>query len=96
MTKQETSTRAVTKSDLTVVGEAIDLTYPLYSRLIQIKVRRLFIKRALTGKGKPVPPDINIRTLDGPEAEEDRAAVERHLREGTRLLEGLTRSKAVG
>jgi predicted RNase H-like nuclease (RuvC/YqgF family) len=38
MTKQETSTRAVTKSDLTVVGEAIDLTYPLYSRLIQIKV----------------------------------------------------------
>jgi predicted RNase H-like nuclease (RuvC/YqgF family) len=36
MTKQET--RAVTKSDLTVVGEAIDLTYPLYSRLIQMKV----------------------------------------------------------
>jgi hypothetical protein len=35
MTKE---TRAVTKSDLTVVGEAIELTYPLYSRLIQIKV----------------------------------------------------------
>jgi hypothetical protein len=60
------------------------------------KARRVFIKRALTGKGRPLPPDVNIRTLDGPEAEEDRAAVERHLREGTRLLEGLTRGKAAG
>ena len=60
------------------------------------KARRLFIRRALTGKGKPLPSDVNIRTLDGPEAEEDRAAVERHLREGTRLLEGLTRGKAAG
>jgi hypothetical protein len=58
--------------------------------------RRLFVKRALTGKGKLLPPDVNIRKLDGPEAEEDRAAVERHLREGARLLEGLTRSKAAG
>ena len=60
------------------------------------KARRVAIRQALTGKGKPLPPDVNIRTLDGPEADEDRAAVERHLREGARLLEGLTRQGQVG
>ena len=57
--------------------------------------RRLFIRQALTGKGKPLPSDIKIRKLDGPQAEADRAAVERHLREGARLLEGLTRRDQV-
>jgi hypothetical protein len=57
--------------------------------------RRLFVRQALTGKGS-LPSDIKIRKLDGPEAEADRAAVERHLREGTRLLEGLTRRGKVG
>jgi hypothetical protein len=55
------------------------------------QARRLFIRQALTGKGT-LPPDVNIKTLDGPEADEDRRAVELHLSEGRRLFDGL-RSK---
>jgi hypothetical protein len=61
--------------------------------------RRLFIRRALTGKGKETPFDADLKAngkWDTPDALADRAAVERHLREGSRLLEGLTRRGQVG
>src|SRR5262249_43193641 len=51
--------------------------------------RRGFIRQALTGSKDELPPDAKIKKFDGPEAEEDRRAVERHLTEGARLFEGL-------
>jgi hypothetical protein len=56
------------------------------------RARRVFIRAALTGRDEPTPYDRDLqsgRLENGPDAEEDRAAVERHLREGARLFEGL-------
>jgi hypothetical protein len=56
------------------------------------RARRVFIRAAMTGSGETTPYDRDLesgRWDNGADVDEDRAAVERHLREGARLFEGL-------
>ena len=61
------------------------------------RARRVFIRAALTGSGETTPYDRDLKSgkwKDSADADEDRAAVERHLKEGTRLFAGLRKRDA--
>jgi hypothetical protein len=61
------------------------------------QARRVFIRAALTGSGETTPYDRDLESgkwKDGAEAEADRAAVERHLKEGARLFADLRKRDA--